>query len=770
MSPRPGHASEPNQGPTSGTVISHLGVIVAVSAVIGVLVAGLAIPAVALIGMGSHSAATTMRQLPEELKTEPLAQRTRVLDAEGKVIATFYDENRVNVSLDQIAPIMREAIVAIEDYRFYQHGALDLKGTLRAFLTNQTSNTTQGGSSITQQLAKITQVAQARTKAEVDKATENTISRKVQELRHAIALEQSYSKDWILNRYLNTAYFGSGAYGVQAAAQRYFNVPASKLNTAQAATLAGLVKNPSGFDPTRFPDRAKLRRDVVLQRMAQLGVIQQAEADQLVKTKLKLKLRAHRNGCLGTQAAFFCDYVRRYLLADPSLGKTQAARQELINSGGLTIKTTLRMPFQRAADQATSAAVRPTEQAIGALAMVQPGTGEVFAISQSRPMGRDKEKGQTFLNYVVDRAYGDSNGFQAGSTFKVFVLATALEVGIDPRTQIKAPPKISIPQNEFADCNGPYSSYSPWTPSNSTGSGTFNLYTGTQKSVNTFFAQLEKKTGLCKPFSLAQQMGISLPYPEGDKTHAPQRVPSFVLGVADVSPLELAGAYATFAARGEHCAPRPVTSILNSEGKLFKRYRPECQQVMNENTADTVNDILRGVMEGGFGSGLQLSGRVSAGKTGTTQSNRAVWFSGYTPGMAAAAMIAGANAQGHPQSLKGQVIGGSYRSTAFGSTVAGPMWASAMRAIAQRLPDENFVRPTTGPAVAPAGAAQPPSVTGMTLAEATAALESAGFTAVKGEEVDSDRPKGTVVSTNPGTSDRIPLGTTFYLYTSNGKG
>ncbi len=748
--------------------MSHLGVIVAVSVVIGVLVAGLAIPAVALIGMGSRTAATTMKKLPEELKTEPLAQRTRVLDADGKVIATFYDENRINVSLDQIAPIMREAIVAIEDYRFYEHGALDLKGTLRAFLTNQTSNTTQGGSSITQQLAKITQVAQAKSKAEVAKATENTIARKVQELRHAIAMEQTYSKDWILNRYLNTAYFGAGAYGVQAAAQKYFNVPASKLTTVQAATLAGLVKNPSGFDPTRFPDRAKARRDVVLRRMAQLNVIPPAQAEKLVATKLKLKLRANRNGCLGTNAAFFCDYVRRYLLADPSLGATEAARQELINSGGLTIKTTLRTPFQRAADDATSTAVRPTEQAIGALAMVKPGTGEVYAISQSRPMGRDKSKGQTFLNYVVNQAYGDSNGFQAGSTFKVFVLATALEMGIDPRTKINAPSKISIPQNEFADCDGPYSSYGPWEPSNSTGAGTFDLYTGTQKSVNTFFAQLEKKTGLCKPFSLAKQMGVSLPYPKGDKTHAPQRVPSFVLGVADVSPLELAGAYATFAARGKHCTPRPVTSILNSDGKLFKRYRAECKQVMNENTADTVNDILRGVMEGGFGNALQLSGRVSAGKTGTTQSNRAVWFAGYTPGMSTAAMVAGANAQGHPQSLKGQVVGGSYRSTAFGSTVAGPMWASAMRAIAQELPDENFRSPTTGPSTA--ATAQPPSVTGMSLAEATRSLEAAGFNAVKGEQVGSAQPAGTVVSSNPGTSQLLPLGTTFYLYTSDGKG
>ena len=753
--------------PSVSTVLSHVGVIVAVSVVLGVLVAGLAIPASALLGMGSRGVAETMRKLPAELTTEPLAQRTVVLGAGGKQIATFYDENRSNVSLDEIAPIMREAVVAIEDDRFYEHGALDLKGTLRAFLTNQTSNSVQGGSSITQQLAKITQVAQARTKAEVLKATEDTIARKVQELRYAIALEEKHSKDWILNRYLNTAYFGSGAYGIQAAAQRYFSVDAKKLNTTQAATLAGLVKNPSGYDPTRFADRAKARRNVVLARMGQLNVISPEDAEKAQKQKLGLKVRALHNGCVGTQAAFFCDYVRRYLLADPSLGKTVEARNELLTSGGLTIKTTVRMPFQRAADEAARNAVRPTEQAIGALAMVQPGTGEVYAISQSRPMGRNKKAGQTFLNYVVNKKYGDSNGFQAGSTFKAFVLSSALEMGISPRTKIKSPQKLSIPQNDFATCDGPYSSYGPWNVSNSTGAGTFDLYTGTQKSVNTFFAQLEMKTGLCKPFALAREMGISLPYPEGNKNNAPQRVPTFVLGVADVSPLEMAGAYATFAARGKHCEPRPVTSILNSEGKLFKRYQPDCKQVMNENTADTVNDILRGVMEGGFGKGLQLSGRVSAGKTGTTQSNRAVWFSGYTPGMSTAAMIAGANAQGQPQSLRGQVIGGSYRGTAFGSTVAGPMWAAVMRAVSQDLPDENFTRPTKEPISAQTQ--QPPNVVGLTVAEAISTLEGAGFTAVEGEKVASDQRAGTVVSTNPSSDEKLPLGTTFYIYASKGK-
>ena len=213
---------------TFGTVVSHLGVIVAVSAVLGVLVAGLVIPFVGAVGYGAQAADRSMQNLPAELKAAPLAQRTRVLSRDGQLIATFYDENRVNVPLSRVSPIMRKAIIAIEDYRFYEHGALDLKGTLRAFVSNQTSGgSTQGGSSITQQMAKMTQLTQARTEEERKAATENTYQRKIQELRHAIAFEQNYSKDWILERYLNLAYFGDGAYGIQAAARHYFSVNAA---------------------------------------------------------------------------------------------------------------------------------------------------------------------------------------------------------------------------------------------------------------------------------------------------------------------------------------------------------------------------------------------------------------------------------------------------------------------------------------------------------------------------------------------------------------
>jgi membrane peptidoglycan carboxypeptidase len=227
-------------------VLSHLGVMVAVAAVMGVLVGGLAMPFAAITGLSARTVSASIDKVPTDLSAQPLAQRTRILGRDGTLLATLYDQNRVNVPLSQVAPVMRKAIVAIEDYRFYQHGALDLRGTLRAFVTNQTSASTQGGSSITQQMVKMTLVTQARTKAERAAATADTYQRKVKELRYAIAFEDKYSKDWILQRYLNIAYFGDGAYGIEAAAQHYFSTSASRLTLKQAALLAGLVKNPTG--------------------------------------------------------------------------------------------------------------------------------------------------------------------------------------------------------------------------------------------------------------------------------------------------------------------------------------------------------------------------------------------------------------------------------------------------------------------------------------------------------------------------------------------
>ena len=746
--------------PSGPRVFGRLGLFLAVSVVAGVLVAGLAVPFAALVGLGARSVAEGMEDLPEELSAEPLAQRTRVLAADGSLLTTFYDQNRVNVPLNRVSLTMRKAIVAIEDYRFYQHGALDLKGTLRAFITNQAnSGVVQGGSSITQQMVKQTLVAQADTEAEVAAATADTYERKFNELRYAIAFEERYSKDWILERYLNVSYFGDGAYGIEAAARHYFSKPASQLSLREAALLAGVVKNPSQYDPTNNPQASKARRNVVLDRMAELNVISPREARRASRAGLGLRVSASRNGCVGTLGEFLCDYVREYLEQDPRLGRTASERRQLLTTGGLTIQTTLGPRFQRAADAAVRSHVRPTDQAIGGMAIVEPGSGEVRALAQSRPMGSNRAKGQTYLNYVVPKEYGDANGFQAGSTFKAFVLAAALKQGIPLSTRILAPERRVMPPERFSTCEGPYFG-DPWSVSNSGGSGTYNLYDGTKNSVNTFFAELEARTGLCDPVTLAREMGVAVP----DK----DVVAPFTLGVTDTNPLTMASAYATFAARGSYCTPHPVTEVRDSQGRVVASYDGDCKQLLPQPVADAVNDVLSGVQEpGGFGytNGLQLE-QPSAAKTGTIQNNKAVWYVGYTPNLAAAAMLAGANSLGHPITLNGQIVNGSFVAEAFGSTYAGPIWGQAMQRLDDFLPNKSFVPPD--PNASLGRPATVPDVTGLSAEEAAVRLRDAGFVPMVGTYVDSTLAKGGIASTTPIAGAVIGTGSAVTLNVSDG--
>lgn len=746
-------------------MLSHLSVMLVVAVVLGVVVSGLAIPFAGVLGFAARSTANGMDDLPQELETTALAQKTTILDTHGNVIASVFDQNRINVGLDQINRKMIQALLSIEDYRFYEHGALDVKGTARALFTNAASDgVVQGGSTITQQLVKQTLLNQATTKAEEAAVTDDTYARKLNELRYAIALEKKHSKDWILERYLNIVYFGDGTYGVQAAAKHYFDVNARRLNLNQSAILAGLVQNPSAFDPTNYPERALERRDVVLDRMAQLNVITQDRADKVKSSGLHLDTQKTANGCVNSRAPFFCSYALAYLKRDKALGRNVEERERLIYAGGLTIHTTVDLRFQRAADASVSSHVYKKNQAIGALAMVEPGTGEVKAISQSRPMGADKEAGYTYLNYVVPRKYGDANGFQPGSTFKAFVLAAAINQGIALTTQIYSPQQVFLAENTFRTCDGFYQSTGTWPPSNSTGAGTYDLYTGTRNSVNTFFAQLEQKTGLCEPYKLAKSMGILLT----DKQT--EMVPSFTLGVADVSPLEMAGAYATFAGRGVHCDSRPVTSIDDASGNEIRTYPSDCQRVMPQSTADAVNDVLRGVQEpGGFGynAGISLNDRDDAGKTGTTSGSLSVWFVGYTPNLATASVVAGADINGNQITLNGQSLGPSTVYSAAGSTTAGPIWGDAMKAVAAYLPPKSFVPPNPQDILGVSKTVPP--LGGLSLTDATRVLQDAGFGTQQGALVSSSYPYGTVAYTSPGNGAASISGETVTIYLSNGQ-
>jgi membrane peptidoglycan carboxypeptidase len=748
--------------PTSvAGALRRLLLLVGVSGLCGVLIAGIALPFAASVGLAARSGADAFLDLEDDLDIQPQPQRSRIVDESGRLVATFYEQNRVYVGLDAIAPVMKDAILAIEDTRFYEHGPIDLQGTARAFVRNfQSGEVSQGGSTLTQQYVKLVLVEQASTDEERRAATETSYTRKLRELRLAVAAEKQLTKDEILERYLNIAYFGSGAYGVEAAAQHYFSTTASELTLTQAALLAGLVQLPSAYDPETNPETSIGRRNTVLTRMADLGIITQAEAAEARQTDLGLAINRTSNGCSSSYAPSFCDYVYRELLTIPALGETADERDRALRRGGLTVQITLSKSTQDAAQQAVSDYVAPSDPAVGAIAMVEPGTGKVRALAHSRGYGEGE--GRSYINYTVDTARGGGLGFQPGSTFKVFVLAAAIQQGIPLNQTINAPQTINMSGKKFETCQGTVSD-PDWQPKNSTGSGTFDLRTGTWRSINTFFIQLSQQTGLCDPWKIADGAGLT-----SSSGEPLEQVPSFTLGVNNVSPLAMAEGYATFAARGKHCDSYAVAAITDRDGEPVELPARECNQVVEEGVADGVNEVLRGVIDGPDGgrTGARMSlGRPAAGKTGTTNQSLSVWFAGYTPQLAAAAVVADADPP--LRSLDGIRLNGTYYRSACGGCIPGPIWRQAMSGALDGAEALDFVRPD--PRVVRGTSSGVPDVRGQSVPGATQTLESAGFRVDVGGETASRLDPGQVVFTEPRAGVQAPSGALVRLYLSNGR-
>src|SRR5690606_20725177 len=380
-----------------------------------------------------------------------------ILDAKGGQIATVYERDRTVVDLKDISPYMQKAIVAIEDSRFYQHGAVDLKGVLRALNRNaQTGGVAEGASTLTQQYVKNVFVEEAGDDpTKVAQATQQTLGRKIRELKFAIQVEEELGKKKILENYLNITFFGQQAYGVEAASQRYFSKSAKDLEVQEAALLAGIVQSPSRYDPVNDEAEAKKRRNIVLHRMAEVGDISQEEADKAARTPLGLKVSKPKNGCITATkgAGFFCDYVREVFLNDPVFGKTKEDRAKIWNRGGLTIRTTMDPQAQESVQASVKDHVNQKDEVATAATIVEPGTGKILAMGQSRPYGINVKKNETSINLSVDDAMGGGAGYQPGSTFKPIVAAAALEGGMPPTKSYASPYKMDYPTPVSA-CEG----------------------------------------------------------------------------------------------------------------------------------------------------------------------------------------------------------------------------------------------------------------------------------------------------------------------------
>ncbi|HZX09167.1 penicillin-binding protein [Kribbella sp.] len=731
----------------------------------GALAAGLAIPLAGLAGFTTEKTSATLQDLPQQFDEVPLKQKSTILAADGSVIATLAEQNRVPVKLKDVAPIMQKAIVAIEDDRFYEHGALDVKGTLRALIQNQSSGgIQQGGSSITQQYVKISLVEKATTPAEVAAATADNYQRKVAELRYAIAVEKQYSKQEILEKYLNLANFGDGAWGIQAAAQHYFSVNASQLTLPQAAMLAGLVKNPTGYDPTNNPKRSKERRDVVIRRMLQLNVISVSQANSALKTPVidPNKVRPNNLGCANGPYPFYCEYVVGELENNPAFGKTKTDRSNYLKTAGLTIKTSLDPKIQADAQRSIDTHSKPTDDAIAAITIVEPGTGLVKAMAQSRQYG--SKRGQTAYNYNAPKTYaGGYGGFQNGSTMKAFTIAAAIQKGIPLNYKIASPSPIHLGGQTFSTCNGPYKIMGSYDPQNSTKNVPDpTMIEAAQKSTNTYFLQLSQRTGLCPIAKIAGALGMY----DAQSLGPLQQVPAMTLGVDLITPLQLSNAYAAFAARGMYCTPWVVTSVKDSAGKPMSIPGANCKQVLAPEVADGVNAVLHQVMEtGGTGSKLKFGSSDLAGKTGTINEAKAVWYAGYSTKLAAAATVADASLP--YTKLIGQTLNGQTMNDASGSGTAGPIWEAAMKAALQGYPTTHFVAPSDK--TQRGDVKDLPFVNGMNPQDASNKLKQAGFqVTIASGTVNSPETAGTVAYTDPRQRDGAPAGSLVTIYISNG--
>ena len=422
----------------TGNPLNALVKLLMISALAGILVAGMALPFLGTAGLAAKSASDHFEDIPDDLKTPDLPQRSTILASDGSVIATVWGDfgNRVIVPFNQINPDVWQALVATEDSRFFTHGGIDVKGTFRAMFTDLgAGGASAGGSSITQQYVKNVLVLEAGTdKGKYEDATGASLARKIRELKYSIAVEKKFSKDEILERYLNLVPFDGNVSGIEAAAERWFGVTAAKLTIPQAATLIGMLRNPVAYDPIYHPQAATDRRDTVLDRMTDptLNYLTVAQAAAFKKQPLGLKVQAQHSGCIYAKgsSAYFCEYVEQEILNNPLYGKTPTDRATFFNRGGLTITTTMDPKDETAAEKAIADHVGPTDVAASAMAMIEPGTGKIKAIAQSKTMGTGA--GKTYQVLAADPSHAGGNGFQAGSTFKAFVSMAALQQGMTP--------------------------------------------------------------------------------------------------------------------------------------------------------------------------------------------------------------------------------------------------------------------------------------------------------------------------------------------------
>lgn len=771
-------------------IFVNLGSLLLCGVLAGVVVAAALFPGIAISGLAAKAGADEFDQLPSELRVQTAPQMSYVYASDGKtILATMYDEHRRDVTLGEIPQVMIDALIAAEDKTFYEHNGVDPQGILRAFVANtRAGETTQGASTITQQVVRMSLTYFADHPQEAVDATEQTTARKLREARYAIALEKEWPKEKILETYLNLAYFGHGAYGIFAASQVYYGKAPKDLELHEAAMLAGLVKAPSDYDPATESGRplAQNRRDWVLDQMVETGVITPDQAAEAKAIELEVKAVRQPNDCVATSKnhwGFFCDYFVRWWLRQETFGATEYERERRLKGGGFHIVTTLDVDTQAAAKKHVEDNLETGDPLALMVAAVEPGTGKVRAMAVNRRYALDdpedpkngphtdpklRERGArgTYPNTTnpLIAGGGDVTGYQGGSTFKLFTMIAALEQGIPLAYTIDSPYRVTT---KYAVDSGPASCGGRWCPVNYAESvtGVHDMWSGMGRSVNTFFAQLIEQAGADNVVDVARRLGIKFRSSEDAELAArAEGWGAFTLGVSATTPLDLANAYATVSAGGIHCEPIPVEEIRTMDGETLDIAEPNCKRVIDKDVALAAIDAGRCVVgdqshfgrcRGGTASDTRgIVGKPIWGKTGTSDGSKTYSFVVSTRTLTVAGQMADPDWADTNQRMQSQLVR---------SAVA--------RTLADAMKGED---PGNWPApkdtkLVHGDQVSIPSVECRPVEEAQSILRNAGFQVrVDQTQVDSACPPGTAAGTSP--SGRTIRGGHVAIRVSNGAG
>ena len=606
---------------------------------------------------------------------------TRIVASDGSTIAELTGgQQRQPVKLDQLPPHVTHAVLAAEDSDFYHHGGVDLLAIVRATTSNVRGSSVQGGSTITQQLAKLNYTGSSR-----------TAFRKFKELLYAAKLEQQYSKRELLEHYINQVYFGHGAYGIGAASFDFFGVTPDKLTPAQAATLAGKIRAPSSLDPRADPARVTRRRDQVLHSMRRHHWLSAPELDAAMATPLAVlpaKGLAGQSGAPGGDAAHFVQYVIEEASGLDQLGGSPESRGKQLFTGGYTIRTTLDPKALAAATASIRATLGRPGDPSTTIVSVQPGDGAVRVLTDGLDTARE------FLVATHQR--------QPGSSFKPYVYLAMLDAGIDPRSQLDS----TAPKTVTGRCSPPY------TVKNyeGHGGGPMNIDEALANSVNAVFAQVAAVVGPDAMQRAAESAGIR------HEEISPARCPMALGGLyRGVTPVEQAAAYATFAAKGVSAKPYGIVSIDDRSGHVVYRHTTKTAQAFRDTEVGVLNAAMQGVIQHGTGTAARLPGRPVAGKTGTTENSQDAWFIGYTPQLSTAVWV------GHPEGAVPMtdvhgitVTGGTFPARIFASYMKSALAGAPPLPLFTASPDELGLHPFPLPGIVlppPAGTTTAPAVT-----------------------------------------------------------